>query len=96
MENQMKLCFTSSAQFDKMWLKLFPSQRRGSELPTLSMYCQSLNTLFIVGKQEDFIATVESVLSESWLLSDHEKECLFPPVGQRNPHLMTDRPEPGE
>ena len=68
MDNQMKICFISLDQFNMIWHKSMPQDRYGSELTTLAMMSKPYNTLFIVGKQEDFIVKVESVLVPDWIV----------------------------
>ena len=66
MENQMKICFITRDQFDTLWLKSMPQERLTGDLTTLALMSKSLNTLFIVGRQEDFLTTPEEALPEKW------------------------------
>jgi hypothetical protein len=65
-ENQMKICFISQAQYNSIWDKSMPQDRFASELTTNSLMSRKLNTLFIVGKAEDFLAKPEEVIPENW------------------------------
>jgi hypothetical protein len=73
-ENQMRICFISLAQFDKIWYKTVPMMRMVTELPTSSIFHPSLNTLFVVGKQEDFVVKPEDVLEPHWLATKKDLE----------------------
>lgn len=71
-ENQMRICFISLAQFDKIWYKMFPAQRTLPGLSTASIFHGGLNTLFIVGELEDFLVKPEDVLRKDWLVTETE------------------------
>lgn len=62
MENQMKICFVTKAQFDILWAKTMPQNRCTGDLTTLAYMSRNLNTLFIVGRQEDFISDLDSAI----------------------------------
>jgi len=65
MENQMKIVFVTLNQFNLLLSKLLGYEKVNTErLTTLSFMCRRLNTLFIVGKKEDFVADVESIISD--------------------------------
>ena len=68
MENQMKICFVSLAQFSKIWSKALPCERFAPSICTLSMFYTKYNTLFIVGSGEDFASKVEDIIPTEWLV----------------------------
>jgi hypothetical protein len=67
-ENQMKVCFISQAQFNEIWNRSTPSQRSSGDLTTQSFMARQWNTLFIVGKAEDFLAEPGDVIPEKYRL----------------------------
>jgi len=67
MENQMKVCFITLDQYNRIWAKLQPQERFVVEMPTLGLMHRKANALLIVGKQEDFIADVKTVIRPDWL-----------------------------
>lgn len=66
MENQMKICFITLDQYGVLWNKSLPMERCDGGLTTLTFMSRKLNTLFIVGKQEDFIVEAKDALPEKW------------------------------
>lgn len=67
-ENQMKICFISQQQFNVIWKRAFPAERIVPNITTASMFCADLNTLFIIGRAEDFLVTPEQAIRKDWLL----------------------------
>ena len=67
MENQTKVCFVTRDQFNRIWNKTMPQDRNAPGIPTLSFMSFKYNTLFILGKQEDFIADASAIVPETWL-----------------------------
>ena len=66
MENQMKICFVTRDQYNILWMKSMPVDRFATDLPTLALMSRNLNTLFIVGEQEDFLVTPKEGLPKKW------------------------------
>ncbi len=67
MENQMKISFITMDQFNRIWNKSMPQERNSAGITTLNFMSLKYNTLFIVGKQEDFIADATGIVPEMWL-----------------------------
>jgi hypothetical protein len=57
----MKICFVTLGDFNRMWAKAMPQERFSADIPTLNFLYKKHNTLFIVGRQEDFIASVYEI-----------------------------------
>lgn len=66
MENQMKICFCTQAQINILLKRSFPSERIGVNMPTMNLFHGRTNTLFIVGKKEDFIENLEDRLPKEF------------------------------
>lgn len=66
-DNQMKICFLPTAEFNRLWEKMMPSDRITTNLPTLCIYYYRLNTLFIAGARKDFLAEKEDILNTQML-----------------------------
>jgi hypothetical protein len=66
MENQMKVCFVTRDQYNVLWTKSMPQERFATDLPTLALMSRKLNTLYIVGKQEDFLVDAKDSLPSTW------------------------------
>jgi hypothetical protein len=67
MENQMKICFITFEQYTKIYNKFVPQDRIVVGLTTLHLMSHKHNTLFIIGKQEDFIEEVKDLVRADWL-----------------------------
>ena len=75
-DNQMRICFLSRVELNRLWEKMMPSDRIITDLPTLCVYYRQLNTLFIAGTQEDFLAEKEDILAPKILASISVKDII--------------------
>lgn len=75
-DNQMRICFLPRAELNRLWAKMMPSDRIITNLPTLCVYYHQLNTLFIAGEREDFLAEKEDILAPKILASISVKDII--------------------